>query len=113
MLDQKDEYGLSWLTPTRQVPSGAKRASGMLTSPVCPVTLGSCAQTGALHSARKASAPRRRKSKAPARGLFFILGKPALSASSSRSPCRHLPRLPVFPARHCASEAPATAESGT
>ncbi len=34
------------LRPVRQVPSGAKRASGMLMSPVWPVVLGSAPSAG-------------------------------------------------------------------
>jgi hypothetical protein len=34
------------LKPVRQLPSGAKRASGMLINPVCPVTLGVSANAG-------------------------------------------------------------------
>ena len=55
------------LRPVRQLPSGAKRASGMLISPVCPLTLGSAAIAGAAASISR-SGRRRIKKKGPARG---------------------------------------------
>ena len=60
-------YGRMKLMPVRQLPSGAKRASGMLISPVCPVTLGSAARTDAGSTARKSEATKRER---PRMGAF-------------------------------------------
>src|SRR6266404_5444157 len=71
MLDQNAVYGLSWLTPTRHVPSGAKRASGMLMRPPCPVTDGPV--TGG--DCAKAGAAAKRTTSAPPRGLLLVRRK--------------------------------------
>jgi hypothetical protein len=63
MFDHSASYGRRKLTPLRQVPSGAKRASGMLIRPAWPETLGSCA------SARTAAQSSSRNKKGPDRGL--------------------------------------------
>src|SRR5919109_3159467 len=62
-FDQSVSYGRRKLKPVRQVPSGAKRASGMLMRPAWPETLGSCADA---HAAAQSSSTNK---KGPVRGL--------------------------------------------